>query len=458
MQSATPQAEGAGTIRIDSTDAHFEGFSECDPHVVSLLRSTADPEHTAHVCLQIGARALDSASPALDSAEVQRSFGAMADRLADQLEGFGGELAKLAAEDGPLAARLASFRAQLEEELNRAFDPDVRVSVMGRFEHVLAAHRQAQQEALTAAVDSSDESSPLGRQRVELLRAVRTESEHVRATVGELAERVAVAKAKEEVMERTAVKGDAYEEVVHAALGALTAPTGDLAERTGTSAGSTGGRIGDEVITLNPEDTPGATGLYVIEAKDRRLPMRGCLEELQAALRNREAQAAIAVFSRPGARADVRPVCVLGRLRDRRVRQAEPRRHRPASRDHVGALGRAAQGHRRGRPARRQRRARIDRRGRARPGADNGRARAQSAAIRKIEEAGAHTDALTEEVTTAMRSRQWLVRRRSLTGRSLRSFGHTGSCGSGGPARLRSRTDTSIRRGALRLAARKTSA
>lgn len=404
MQIATPQAEGTATIRIEAAEAHFEGFVEGDPHVVSLLRGAHDPEHTAHVCLQIGARALDSASPALDSAEVQRSFTEMADRLADQLQGFGGELGKmLVEEDGPLAARLAGFSAQFEQELARAFDPEVRVSVMGRFEDSLARHRQAQREALTSAVDSSDESSPLGRQRLELLRAVRTESEHVRATVGELSERVAVARAREEVMERTAVKGASYEEVVHAALGPLTAPTGDLAERTGTSSGSTGGRVGDEVVTLNPEDTPGATGLYVVEAKDRRLPMRGCLDELQAALHNREAQAAIAVFSRqehaptstPFSYWDDRAIVVYDKdsLDDTALRLAAMWarwvvRRKVTGEDlqlDVNAV-----------------RASIDAVARALERTTAVR-RAQSAAIKKIEEAGIHTDALTEEATTAMR-------------------------------------------------------
>ena len=112
-----------------------------------------------------------------------------------------------------------------------------------------------------------------------------------------MSEKVAATAAAAKIKEKTAIKGDSYEDLLHSAIGQLVTPFGDTAERTGTLAGAAGNKRGDEVVTLNVDDTPGTEARYVLEAKDRKLGLRAIFTELAEAMENRGAGAAIAVFS-----------------------------------------------------------------------------------------------------------------------------------------------------------------
>jgi hypothetical protein len=68
-------------------------------------------------------------------------------------------------------------------------------------------------------------------------------------------------------------------------------------EQTGDTVGTAANRKGDEVVTINEEDTRGAEAAYVLEAKTGSKGMKAILAELDAAMENRDAEAAIAVFS-----------------------------------------------------------------------------------------------------------------------------------------------------------------
>jgi len=100
-------------------------------------------------------------------------------------------------------------------------------------------------------------------------------------------------------MERSAVKGEDYEQKVVQVVTGIAATRGDIAEGTGRTIGSTGGLVGDIIVAVDPATIRGARGIYVLECKDRKLSVRAILDELQEAAANRDAQAAIAVFSLP---------------------------------------------------------------------------------------------------------------------------------------------------------------
>ena len=99
---------------------------------------------------------------------------------------------------------------------------------------------------------------------------------------------------------------------------------------------------GDEVVTLNPDDTNGYEARFVLEAKTRKLTMRNTLKELDDAIDNRDALAAIAVFSDAGAGADLGAVPLRGQQGDRRARRRGTRRLRAAARATCGPAGSCA--------------------------------------------------------------------------------------------------------------------
>lgn len=206
--------------------------------------------------------------------------------------------ALLDGEDGALAGALTKWLADVEGALDETFDEDSKKSAIGKLERLLEHAQEAQVSAVRRLVDPHDEDGPLARQRREILKAVKEETSAIKAAVAEVSEKIAVRKAEAELLEHTAIKGAAYEDTVHAELARIVEPYGDIAEQAGTTSGVTGGKKGDEVVTLNPDETRGHGARYVLEIKDRKLGLSAILAELDEAQANRGALASIAVFSR----------------------------------------------------------------------------------------------------------------------------------------------------------------
>jgi hypothetical protein len=144
------------------------------------------------------------------------------------------------------------------------------------------------------AVDGED--SPLARLRRDVARDIGEGLHDVRRDMADLSEKIAVSEAVAPVLELTSSKGFRFEDVVDACVGRIAAQHGDVAERVGTETGVSGSQKGDELVTLNPDDTNGYEARFALEAKTRKLTMRNTLAELDAAIENRDAYAAIAVF------------------------------------------------------------------------------------------------------------------------------------------------------------------
>ena len=109
-------------------------------------------------------------------------------------------------------------------------------------------------------------------------------------------EHLGILDATEEVYEQTTGKGFDYEDLVDECIGTLAANYGDLAEVTAKQSGSSASHVGDEVVTLNRDDTHGVEARFTLEMKNRPLNLRKTMAELDEALCNRDALAAIAVF------------------------------------------------------------------------------------------------------------------------------------------------------------------
>ena len=96
-----------------------------------------------------------------------------------------------------------------------------------------------------------------------------------------------------EERERGTAKGRTFEEQVAEALDAIAVAQGDDAEAVGDLKGSAG-RTGDVVVGIEGCTGP-ARGRVVFEAKDRRLSKPRALEELDKAMRDRDADFAVLV-------------------------------------------------------------------------------------------------------------------------------------------------------------------
>lgn len=277
-----------------------------DPVVVDLVAEADDPEAAVRSLLHVGARAVRAAGVNVDTEVIDRRFASLADQMDHQLEDAVSSLSKalgeiIAEDGGALPTALDQHRAGLEALLGSTFDPDSKTSVLSLIEQMLAEEREAHVDAITALVTVDGDGSPLAKLRTAVVRDVKAHlKEHledVRDEVKAMSEKIAVNEAVAPVVAITSGKGFTFEDVLHARLEVLASAHGDVAEQTGHTAGVCGTKKGDEVVTLNREDTHGCDVRIVVEAKCRKLSVRKAHEELVDAMENRDAAAGILVFS-----------------------------------------------------------------------------------------------------------------------------------------------------------------
>ena len=272
-----------------------------------------------------------------------------------------------------------------------------------------------QVKAVRGLIDPDNDESPLGRYRSEIVKSVREETAKVQKAVQELTTQLAVDEAQAEMFELTTKKGFTFEDELEAALIGICQPLGDVAERVGGTPGVRG-KKGDFKVVLNPDDAAGQDVCFTLEAKNQQLNLRDTLQELDAAIANREALAGIAVFAKAEQCPGDAPFQSYG---NRALVVYDPRDGDDAgaaARLLLGALGRA--------PAARGRR----RHGRPRPGRLADRGRTPGAA-----------DTLDDRPGARRRRRTRSARRRSHLGHARRR--------GRGRSSPRSRTSSPRRRG-----------
>lgn len=296
-----PIREHEPRVRATTTEIVFDGFVERDPDVVQALGEADDIEHAAHAVMQIGARAVRLASTTTDANVVEKAFDQLTatfeEKLVTNLKQVTDVNDQLFNDGGQVGQILKAFAEGLDTTLDETFDPDSKKSVIAKVEKVTADMAKAQQDAMRRLVDPSEDDSPLRKIQRDLAEVIKSTSGELTKQLNELSERLAVDEKAAEVFKLTTLKGATFEEAVHATLSGLAATHGDTAEACGTETGFAGNKKGDEVITLNSEDTGGSTCRVTFEMKDRKLGMAAVTSELDAAMENRGAAAAVLVFA-----------------------------------------------------------------------------------------------------------------------------------------------------------------
>ena len=234
---------------------------------------------------------------------VEKRFDAMTDRFDEQVEAAVTRISNAAEslldeQDGALPQALAAHRSELDQLLGDTFDPDSKRSVISLFED--GARRRAPAAGVRDAAAASRPTARTARSPGSSASSCATctsGSVEVRRDVAELSEKIAVTEAVAPVLELTTGKGFKFEDVLDACVSRIAAQHGDVAEHVGTETGLAGTQKGDEIVTLNPTTASGYEARFALEAKSRKLTMRNTLKELDDALENREALAAIAVFT-----------------------------------------------------------------------------------------------------------------------------------------------------------------
>lgn len=292
--SAQPMMFSTGRVLVADGVVYVRELDESDDEVVRIVAESDDPVAAVSHCLRVGARALRAAHVSVDVDVIERSFGELEARFGARVSDAVDEIARassglLDAEDGALTGTLASFHGELEQLLGDTFDADSKSSVLANIEQLVLA-------TMKGLITPEIADSPIGRLKAELVDTVQREVGEIAEEVRRVTDHLGILDATDEVYEQTTAKGFDYEDLVDECVATLAAGYGDLAEVTAKQSGSNASLVGDEVVTLNRDDTHGTEARFVLEMKNRALNMRKTMAELDEALCNREALAAIAVF------------------------------------------------------------------------------------------------------------------------------------------------------------------
>ena len=292
--SAQPTIFSTGRVLVADGVVYVRELEEADAEVVRVVAESDDPAAATSQCLRVGARALRAAQVSVDVDVIERSFSELEARFESRVTDAVDEIARtttglLDADDGALTGTLSAFSADLDQLLGDTFDAGSKVSVLAKIEELVLA-------TMKGLITPEIADSPIGRLKTELVDTVQREVSDVACELRRVTEHLGILDATEEVYEHTTGKGFDYEDVVDECVSTLAAGYGDLAECTATQSGSTASHVGDEVVTLNREDTYGVEARFTLEVKNRPLNLRKTFAELDEALANRDALAAVAVF------------------------------------------------------------------------------------------------------------------------------------------------------------------
>jgi len=276
--SAQPAMFTTGRVLVADGVVYLRELEEADEEVVRIVSESEDPVAAVGRCLTVGARALRAANVTVDVAVVERSFSELENRFEARVNAAVDEIARTATglldeEDGALAGTLISFSSQLGQLLGDTFDADSKSSVLASIEELVLA-------TMKGLITPEIADSPIGRLKTELVDTVQREVGDMAEELRRVTEHLGILDATEEVYEQTTGKGFDYEDLVDECVGTLAANYGDLAEVTGTQSGSNASHVGDEVVTLNRDDTHGIEARFTLEMKNRALNMRKTMAEL----------------------------------------------------------------------------------------------------------------------------------------------------------------------------------
>lgn len=276
MSKSTPsQIQVTGdTIRIKQAEFAHHEIAEYLEDFEEGKRMDA-LEHA----LSVGVKTMQLAETSREEEFVERKFSEMRQDLEAEIERIEREVEDRFGEDGDVPR---IFNEHLGDEgrfqrlIENAFGED------GAFADRLDEELGEDGERIQAALDPDNEGTPTYR----LKRTLLDELQAIRETLTE-------EEVREDIKQRTTLKGDDFEDTVENILEDLAHGSNDQVEYTGETPGELTDRmVGDFVLTL------GETGQrMVIEAKsDQSYTQPDIKHELTDALENRDADYAIIVF------------------------------------------------------------------------------------------------------------------------------------------------------------------
>ena len=293
-------------VHIKDNKVVIDKLTIDDPEIVEYLAVAQDIDKILVEALRLGVRILRIAQTAGDVEMVKREFesmiggiGARVDKLLlEAKDSLGKRLSEFTSQE--LQKSLRDHKGEIKEELVRLFGPESAVSVQKQIDKMLEAQGKNYTQALNQVLAEADNpENPFYKLRKELKEKMDDSVKEIRSLREKWLETVGEARGLALEREKGTAKGRTYQEYVFERVESISRVFGDTAEYVADQLGEKGkSRAGDVLVTLNPRDTGNADVRVVFEAKNRGITVPAILKELDEAMENRLAVAAIAVFSK----------------------------------------------------------------------------------------------------------------------------------------------------------------
>lgn len=297
------------SVTVSEARLRVINWETAEPEIVRYFEARApsggDDSTLATVlerALKAGVLALEAVGVSVNVDYVEKEFQALTNQIdsywGQRVQEINASLEKVFADEGGALPNALERYLGEGGRLEELFDPERRDSAVGRIKEIMREHFEGEGSTLYRLLDFSNTDSPLRKWREELDKKFENLRRLIDDYRAEVKGQVLEDKTRAEMLEKSTLKGRDYEDLVFDNVNEIAGIFGDAAEATGDQPGIGGSKVGDIVVTLNPRDTKGAPLRLVIEAKDKAVGQTPILRELDEAVDNREAAAAIAVYSR----------------------------------------------------------------------------------------------------------------------------------------------------------------
>lgn len=302
-------------ISVDEGVLAIDGYTTEDKEIVAHFAATdGDLARELTNILAIGVKVAGVISPAIDAAYVERRFEELASAqrslLGDARAGMATDLKEglkpVLDGDGPFVTTINEAQRALSDLMTKYFGEESSAFVgamitakvdqliksgQTQWETKIADSQRQQQRLITEAFDLKDPASSLSK----LVSKIDKRDRESVELITELMNKVSAVAERREARERTVLKGIDYEDSVLLVTGKIAERHADAFEDVTATPGIKG-KKGDGVATINSLAAAGASFRVVFEVKDHAdMRLRDLLAELDAAMVNRDALAAVGI-------------------------------------------------------------------------------------------------------------------------------------------------------------------
>lgn len=272
-------------VEVSENSIKITNFEITDPEVVDYLEQHEEEDRITAIsrALRVGVLTMGLSETSQEEEFVKRSFNEMRQEMESEIERIEREIEAKFGRDGEVPQTFDEHLGpggKLNRQLEEAFGDD------GAFVECLNRELGEDGKRIQDALDPDREGTPTHRLRTSL-------REEIRELRDKIEEQATEEKTREEIVRKTPLKGQEFEEKVYDLLSDLVYGTSDEVKYTANKTGSIEGReVGDFVLELND------TGQRIaVEAKsDRGYSQREIKEELEDAIANRDADYGIIIF------------------------------------------------------------------------------------------------------------------------------------------------------------------